>query len=135
MHQQSAPQPHRTAPIPSTKRPMTAKSTYRPTRDLTTRRNIVCAFQGALRYLSEYAAREALAGRRPKEDGRARGLELDLSRRRSRFGGCSGLVSSLSGGICSAGGVHHLPDELFEDVFKCNQAADLAVLVDQAGEV
>ena len=63
------------------------------------------------------------------------GLELDLSRRRSRFGGCSGLVSSLSGGICSAGGVHHLPDELFEDVFKCNQAADLAVLVDQAGEV
>jgi hypothetical protein len=43
--------------------------------------------------------------------------------------------SSLSGGIWSAGGVGDFANELFEDVFECNQAACLAVLVDQASEV
>jgi hypothetical protein len=45
------------------------------------------------------------------------------------------FVSSLSGGIRSARGVGDLTDELFENVFECNQALRLAVLVDQASEV
>jgi hypothetical protein len=49
--------------------------------------------------------------------------------------GVQAFISSLSGGICSAGGVHDFADELFEDVFECNQAAGLAVVVDQAGKV
>jgi hypothetical protein len=45
------------------------------------------------------------------------------------------FVSSLSAGIRSARGVGDLTDELFENVFECNQASGLAVLVDQASEV
>jgi len=45
------------------------------------------------------------------------------------------FVSSLSGGIRSARGVGDFTDELFENVFECNQASRLAVLVDQASEV
>jgi hypothetical protein len=49
--------------------------------------------------------------------------------------GYRAFVSSLSGGIWSAGGVGDFTDELFEDVFECNQAACLTVLVDQLSEV
>jgi hypothetical protein len=45
------------------------------------------------------------------------------------------FVSSLSGGIRSARGVGDFTDELFENVFECNQSSRLAVLVDQASEV
>jgi hypothetical protein len=45
------------------------------------------------------------------------------------------FVSSLSGGIRSARGVGDFTDELFENVFECNQSSGLAVLVDQASEV
>jgi hypothetical protein len=42
---------------------------------------------------------------------------------------------SFSGLIWASGGVDDLADELFENVFEGNQAAGLAVLVDQACEV
>lgn len=45
------------------------------------------------------------------------------------------FVSSLSGGIRSARGAGDFTDELFENVFECNQSSGLAVLVDQASEV
>jgi hypothetical protein len=45
------------------------------------------------------------------------------------------LRLALSGGIRSARGVGDFTDELFENVFECNQSSGLAVLVDQASEM
>ena len=60
-----------------------------------------------------------------------RRLELDGPPLKLRF-----LVGvSFSGFIWASGGVGNLADELFENVFEGNQAAGLAVLVDQASEV
>ena len=47
----------------------------------------------------------------------------------------SSTESLCSDGIWSARGVGDFTDELFEDVFEGNQAARLAVFVDQASEV
>src|SRR5215212_8050536 len=49
--------------------------------------------------------------------------------------GPSSMASLCSDGIWSAGSVGDFADELFEDVFECNQAAGLAVLVCQPSEV
>ena len=61
---------------------------------------------------------------------------MGFDRRRRGFWWIFGLfILSLSGDIWTAGGVGDFADEMFEDVFECNQTAGLAILVDQAGEV